>query len=530
MRIASLLARIGAAVLLVGAGALEARAQTAAPREVVAKDVDVSRRAALLRLGFADQGEFELELSDGSVTLDGEEIGSYEAGDALDTAWRTLLGEAVTLEDGPLAQRLIGWTPPAGLPAAESAVAARIDGALEAALSGAAAPGFAQSLAAAGSDRGLRELLERPEQMLQLARAIDGLDVDDARVHVGEDARVAEGETVDGSIVVVDGDLDVDGEVDGDAVVVGGTLRMAEGARITGDVRIADGRFLRGEGEVLGEVSNLGDDPDDARGFIPEFQRERIRQEIREEMEADRDQDRPRTGPVGRFTDGIGDLFELALVILLVGVLGGGLALHFAREELDVVAETARRNPLQAGLVGLAGTFLVIPVWALVAVALVITIVGILAVPFWVVLFPLAVAVALALGYLAVAQQLGEWVARRRYPKLSWVQLANPYSTIIAGVGALMLGFLASRLLSMFGLLGWLSVLLLVLGILATSAAALIGFGAVLLSRAGTRPEYAGGGGRFWRNGWDDEVELADATRGFAGGPPQPPPTGPGEI
>jgi hypothetical protein len=520
------------AALVLGAGAREARAQTAAPREVVAKEVDVSRTSAALRLGFADQGELELELSDGTVALDGEEIGSYQAGDALDTAWRALLGEAVTLEDGPLAQRLIDWTPPTGLPAAASAVAARIDGALAEALSGAAAPGFAQSLAAAGSERALRELLERPEQMLQLARAIEGLELDDARVHVGENALVMEGETVDGSLVVVDGDLDVDGEVDGDAVVVGGTLRLGEEGRVTGDVRLADARLLRDGGEVLGEVSNLGDDPDEVRG-LTESGRARLREEIRDELEAEQEaeqgDDRPFLGPVGRFAGAVGDVIELGLVILLIGVLGGGLAIHFAREELDVVAETARRNPLRAGVVGLAGAFLVIPAWALVTVALVITIVGILAVPFWVVLFPLAVAAALVLGYLAVAQQLGEWIARRRYAKLGWVQLANPYSTIIAGVGTLMLAFVAARMLDAVGLLGWMSVLLTVLGILATAAAALIGFGAVLLSRAGTRTAYAGGG-RYWGSSWEDDLGFGASAHSAGDSPPQPPPTGPGEI
>ena len=521
MRGADALAPLLVALLLT-AGAQEARGQAAqAAREVVAKEIDVSRRVAALRLGFADQGELEVELSDGMVLLDGETIGRYRAGEALETAWRALLGEAVTLDDGPLAQRLRDWTPPADVPADESAAAARIDGALEAALSGALTPGAAQTLAAAGTDRTLTELLDRPAEMLLLARAIQGLDLDDVQLHVGEDALVVEGTTVDGSVVVVDGDLDVDGELDGDAVVVGGTLRMGDGGRITGDVRLADGRIFRNDGEVLGDVTNLGDGADGARGF-PELQRDRLREQIRRELEAELDDGPARFSPVRRVGSAIGDLIELAFVILLVGVLGGGLAIHFAREELDVVTETARRSPVQAGMVGLAGAFLVIPVWGLGAVALIITIVGILAVPFWVVLFPIAVMLAIALGYLAVAQQIGEWVARRRYSRLDWVRIANPYSTILAGVSVLMLAFVAARVLGVLSLLGWVSPLLTVLGVLATVAAALVGFGAVLLSRGGTRPEYAVGTARYWGDGWDDDFGSS--------APPQPPPTGPGEI
>jgi hypothetical protein len=509
MRGASTLAPLIVALQL-ATGAQEARGQVAgAAREVVSKEIDVSRRVAALRLGFADQGELELELSDGMVLLDGETIGRYQTGAALETAWRALLGEAVTLDDGPLAQRLRAWTPPADVAADESAVAARIDGALEAALSGALTMGAAQTLAAAGSGRMLNALLDRPEEMLLLARALRGLDLRDIQLHVGEDALVAEGTTVDGS-VVVDGDLDVDGELDGDAVVVGGTLRMGDEGRITGDVRLADGRIIRNDGEVFGDVTNLGNDADDAL----EIQRDRLRAQIRRELAAEMGDGPGMFGPVRRVGGAIGDLIELAFVVLLVGVLGGGLAIHFAREELDVVAETARRSPVQAGMVGLAGAFLIIPVWALGAVALVITIVGILAVPFWVVLFPIGVALAGALGYLAVAQQVGEWVARRRYSRLDWVRVANPYSTILAGVSVLVLPCVAARVLSAVNLLGWVSVLLTVLGVLATVAAALVGLGAVLLSRGGTRPEYGvGGTSRHWGAGWDDDFASSPPPR-----------------
>jgi hypothetical protein len=53
--------------------------------------------------------------------------------------------------------------------------------------------------------------------------------------------------------------------------------------------------------------------------------------------------------------------------------------------------------------------------------------------------------------------------------------------------------------------------------------AALAGFGAVLLSRGGIRGRYGGGGSsRHWGAGWDQDFDSS--------APPQPPPTGPGEI
>ena len=98
-------------------------------------------------------------------------------------------------------------------------------------------------------------------------------------------------------------------------------------------------------------------------------------------------------------------MIELLIATLLIAGLGGGIALHFAREELEVVGEAARRNPVQAGMVGLAGSFLIVPAYVLGMIALVITVVGILAVPFWIALFPAVIAIAL--GYLAVALGVG---------------------------------------------------------------------------------------------------------------------------
>ena len=60
-----------------------------------------------------------------------------------------------------------------------------------------------------------------------------------------------------------------------------------------------------------------------------------------------------------------------------------------------------------------------------------------------------------------------------------------------------MLAFLGARVLGAFGLLDILSGLLLVVGVLGTVAAALIGFGAVLMTRGGRRPAYGSAAG-YW--------------------------------
>ena len=68
-----------------------------------------------MHLEFADNGTLDIALRDGSVTIDGEERGSFEGGDALDTAWRSLMGEIVSLSDGPLGEALRDWEAPSSL-------------------------------------------------------------------------------------------------------------------------------------------------------------------------------------------------------------------------------------------------------------------------------------------------------------------------------------------------------------------------------------------------------------------------------
>jgi hypothetical protein len=471
-------------------------------REVVAQEINVGRAEASLRLEFADGADLSVEFDDGSILVNDESVGSYERGDALDTAWRALLGEAISLDDGALAERLRAWSPPGNVPASEAEAAQRVDQALESALANIAGRPLADPAAAQSGDleRAMSALVGRPRRLRELGLAVEDLDVDRVRVHVGEDVSIPDGETVSGSMVVVDGDLDVRGEVDGSVVMVGGALRLSEGGLVTGDVRLSDARIFRDGGEVEGDVSNVRTDPD----FVDRDEiRDEIRRELREEIEDGRDSGRS-FSTFGRIAHGIGDLIGSLIGILVIGVLGGGLAVYFARERLEVIAEAARQAPVRAGMIGIAGAFLTIPAWILGALALIVTIVGILALPFWIVLFPIAVCLGLAVGYLAVAQSVGEWVARQRLANFDWVRVSNPYSTIVAGVGALSMWFVISNLVQIVGFLGFVSVLLAVFGGMVTTAAVMIGFGAVLLTRGGRQPADPRGG--YWRDPWDDDL------------------------
>ena len=117
------------------------------------------------------------------------------------------------------------------------------------------------------------------------------------------------------------------------------------------------------------------------------------------------------------------------------------------------------------------------------------SVVGILLVPFVVVVMPLLVLAALVGGFIAVAHAMGETHLRRRMAAGVIVGSANSYRyllTGLAGLGAVWLIWI---------LFGWVPVagtLIFAAAAIATWLLATVGFGACLLSRAGVQPGFAG--------------------------------------
>ena len=386
-------------------------------RPVVSNQLAISQTEASLHLEFSDNGTLDIALRDGSVTIDGEERGSFERGDALDIAWRGLLGEIVSLSDGPLGEALRSWEAPSSL----------ADGALD-----------------------LAQLLDR---------------------------------TLDEALLPIDVSTSADPEP---AVVTGGTVSDL--------------------GQSLQELEDLS-----AR--IRLELREELRIELRNELRLElRDAGEESRGyrpfrAVGRgITEVAGDLITFLLLSLLA--LG---AVYFAKDRLEIVADTARRKPLQAGVVGLAGAFLVLPAWLLGTVALAVSVVGIIALPFWALLFPVAVALGAGLGYLAVARNIGEWVAARDINGLEWLRPTNTFYAITAGIGALLAFPVLASILDIVPFFGFFSGLLATLGTVAIVAALLIGFGAVLLTRGGRQADFYGGDDPFVSETWRD-AGMSDET------------------
>jgi hypothetical protein len=117
-------------------------------------------------------------------------------------------------------------------------------------------------------------------------------------------------------------------------------------------------------------------------------------------------------------------------------------------------------------------------------VALAISIIGIPVLLVWIPLFPIAAGLAALLGYLAVARNVGEWVAEQEYRGLEWIRGSNHFYTVVAGIGALMVPCIAANLVRVVGL-GLLQGLLAFVGSMITLVVLAIGLGAVLLTRGG---------------------------------------------
>jgi len=463
-------------------------------RTVVSNEIAVSENEATLRLDFQDSGGLTISLLDGQVLVDGEVMGSFSRRDGLDLAWRSLLGEVITLDDGPLALALNDWDPPQSLTGGAEDLAARLDQTLEEALAlpdvmeDAASPG--QVTISIGGEGGLLgALLSRTGALSGLAEALEGTPVNDFILKIGEDVVVGAGEEIKGTLILVDGDLDVRGRIDGDVVLTGGTVRLLDDGFITGDLRIADGKLERSGGSVGGSFLELdtGERSQLEAGELDDLRREmesEIRRDLRSTLERE---NRPSPniflGFIGNVGRAIAGLLENLVTFLVLATLGV-LAVHFQRERLEVISTTAHRAPARSAVVGLAGGFFLIPIWIVGTIALAITIIGIPALLVWVPLFPIAAGLAILLGFLAVARNVGEWVAEQEYRGLEWIRGSNTFYTVIAGVGALMVPCIAASAVRILGF-GFLTGLLGFVGSLVTFAAASVGLGAVLLTRGG---------------------------------------------
>lgn len=178
-----------------------------------------------------------------------------------------------------------------------------------------------------------------------------------------------------------------------------------------------------------------------------------------------------------------GAAVNLAAVFLGMSFMGLGL-LIFAPRQLEVVADTVWHSFGRSFLAGLFAQPLLVPLFGTIIVALALTVVGILVIPFAVLAFLAAFVLAAVGGFLAVARTVGEIYLRRKMATGEAVATWGSYRYILYGLMGLSAIWLPAVLL------GWVPVA----GTVLTGSAALItwvlataGFGATILSHAGVR-------------------------------------------
>ena len=478
---------------------------------VVSSQITVSGTEATLEMELSGGGDLTVALQNGRLLLNGEEAGRLQAGGPLEAAWRELLGRAIATEPAALDELLLGWEPPAAMPADASAAAAALSDRFDTVLGPGSPQVPANVLTGAGTASDLGALVWTGPRLRLLAQAVEELGMDGPlETHVRETVRVPAGETLESSLVSVDGQLLVDGTIDGDVVLLGGSLELGPEARVTGSVRWADARVVGSTSGVTGGVeriavtesvstsSNLAD-----RSPIVD-----IRDEIRREVEAAREAEGSRGGllsPLRNIGQGIAGLFQTFVTFGILFALGLGV-LYFFPRQIEVVARTARTVTGRAALVGAAGLVLACPVWVVGTALLAVSIVGIPALLIWVPGVPLAVAISMPLGYLAVARSLGQWLSGRGIGALGRLDQTRPAVHVGVGITMLLAAFALAHVFEMAG--GWLrpfEVMFQIIGMGFTALAICIGVGAIVLSRAGRDPAYAGPG---WGPTGDEGLET----------------------
>src|ERR1700674_115600 len=211
---------------------------------------------------------------------------------------------------------------------------------------------------------------------VQDAHAQDGRFARFTRYQQG-DLVIPAGSTTSGSVLVVRGNLDVYGNVDGAATAILGDVIVHEGGRVRGGAVALLGHVRNEGGSILGVIKDVG-----------------------------ATHNRSTVSFGGRPRTTLGSLaaaFLWLVVLLLVGTFVLFFLGDYFKRAVEVVTNETGRSLLTGVLGGLAS----IPALIAIVIALAITIIGVFFIPFGVAAFLIAVSGIAILGFLAVAQVAG---------------------------------------------------------------------------------------------------------------------------
>ena len=276
------------------------------------------------------------------------------------------------------------------------------------------------------------------------------------RIAVGQDVRIERDEEVSDAVIVVGGNLLIDGRVRDGVFVAGGDDHLSSTADVRGDLVVAGGKLTRDAGSrQLGSVSyvSFGDWWRNNTWWWPTI----------------------RFGEVGRWVSLFGTVARISVLGVLMIVM-----LVLGRAAVARTGRAAFAEPGRALLIGLAAEIFFLPFLIVASIGLIITIIGI---PFVAVLVPIAILLlvfAFVLGFTALACRLGEWVE----DKLGW-QPGNAFIATAIGFAILLAPTLLARFADFAPFGSPFAFALLAVGVVAEFIVWTIGLGAAIMTGLG---------------------------------------------
>ena len=248
-------------------------------------------------------------------------------------------------------------------------------------------------------------------------------------VKIGSDVTIEEGQKVR-NVLVIGGQVTIDGVVENHVVVVSGSIVLTNSAIVGGNVIDIGGIVVRGRGsEIHGNLTEINSDDISAA----------ISNALSDEWE------------------GWSWIFAIVSISIFIGVLIlTMLIVHFIPKPISVISTVIKDMPIKVIFWGILGMILVVPL----AVLLAVSVVGIVLIPLELTI----VLCAVILGFIAVSQLVGR--------KLFAILKRHDQSMIRETIWGMMI----------LWIIGWIPYV----GWMLKVFAVVLGFGGVLMTRFGT--------------------------------------------
>jgi hypothetical protein len=264
---------------------------------------------------------------------------------------------------------------------------------------------------------------------------------------------VRAGTTTSGSVMVVRGNLDVYGNVDGAATAIGGDVIVHKGARVRGGAVAIMGHVRNQGGSILGVIKDVGTT-----------------------------HNRQTVSFGGRPRTTWGSLVSAILWMLLL-LLVGTFVLFFLRDYFTRAVEVVTQETGKSMFAGVLGGLAAVPALIALVIAMAITIIGIFFIPIGVGAFLVALSGIAILGFLAVAHVAGIALSKK---SASETPAGEELQYLYTGILAFSALWIIAAAFTWFPIVGS---ILRVLAFSVTLVAVVTGFGAVILSWWRSRPK-----------------------------------------